>query len=118
MMRVTNTVRVLCFRSVELGHYQTLYHNYQDIAMFDVQVSVSPVVDLLRDLRGRVEAIREPIREALKGPIRDNVLRHVQDKIAKEPGPVYHPFAFTTDKSRRWYMWYKRTGQFASQNWN
>lgn len=88
------------------------------MSFFSVEYDVAPAVELLREIRSKVAAIREPIFEAVHGPIRDAVLSDVDDLIAPAPGPAVHEFEFATVASRNWYFWAKRTGKIPGQSWD
>jgi len=78
--------------------------------MFDVQVSVSPVVDLLRDLRVVLRLSVNRSAKHSKG-LSEITCCAMSRQDRQRTRPSLSPICLTTDKSRRWYMWYKRTGQ-------
>jgi hypothetical protein len=86
---------------------------------FDVEFNPDIAFDVLRDIRSKVRAIREPVREALKGPITDEVRAFVDEYIAPYPAadPI-HPFQFATPRSRAWYFAAMRLGFFTTQQWD
>jgi len=88
------------------------------MSFFSVEYNPSVAVDVLRDIRQKVAAIREPIYEAVHGPIHEAVVEVVNDRFAPPPGDVVHPFDFATLPSRNWYFWMKRTGQIPGQDWD
>lgn len=88
------------------------------MSFYDVVYDVAPAVEILRELRQKVAAIREPIYNDVRGPIRDEIAKDVDTFIAPPPGNVVHPFVFMSEASWKWYMWAKRTGEIPGQSWN
>jgi hypothetical protein len=88
------------------------------MSWFSVDYNVTPAVDILRNIRSKVAAIREPIFAEVNGPIRDAVANDVNTLVAPAPNPVKYLFEFATLPSRNWYFWMKRTGQIPGQDWD
>lgn len=89
------------------------------MSFYSVEYNVSPAVDILRSIREKVAAIRTPVFEEVRGPIRDYVLSDVQRFVAAYPGDSKFTYKmFATDRSMRWYFWAKRTGRMADQSWD
>jgi len=82
---------------------------------FDFTIDVKPSIDLLREIRSKVAAIQDEVREQVKGPIRDHVLEDTRKSIAVYPPRTGLPFEFATERSRRWYIANRRAGTFLSQ---
>lgn len=88
------------------------------MSFFDIALDVAPSLEGLRDIRQKVSAIRTPIFEEVRGPIRDEIAKDVDRIIAPAPQPAVHEFDFSTPESRAWYFWAKRTGQIPGQDWD
>src|SRR5258706_2040720 len=87
--------------------------------MYDITLDVSPALELLRNLRQRVEAVREVVFADVQGPITEHVNKAIADFIAPYPdNSATHPFVFATRNSRIKYFILMRTGAFGSQSYD
>lgn len=82
---------------------------------FDFTIDLNPSLSLLREIRTKVAAIQDEVREEVKGPIRDHVLEDTRKEIAPYPPRTGLPFEFATAQSRAWYIVNRRQGTFLSQ---
>jgi len=87
--------------------------------MYRVDNEVGPAIAILRNLRQRVAAIREPVFEAVREIIAPAAVEKAKTApLLPDPGPVVTPFGFASPRSRAWYFWAKRTGQIPGQSWD
>lgn len=69
-----------------------------------IRMKITPpkaIFDSVRDLPRRS---RQQFQRELQTVVKPNLQTEVKDLIGREPGPVVHPFQFSTDKSRRAYF--------------
>jgi hypothetical protein len=86
--------------------------------MYSVRLTIPR--DVFQAQRTAPLKARTLLATKIEREVQPQVERQAQDLLGREPGPVVHPFAFATAKSRRWYFWafkgrlpYRRTGQGA-----
>lgn len=83
---------------------------------FDITFDIRPALDLLRNVRSKVAAIQDTVRDEVKGSIRERVLDQTIKFIAPYPPRIGGDFVFATAKSRRWYIMARRKGWFEEQS--
>lgn len=70
--------------------------------MLKYTLSVPP--DLLDALRGIPQRAEARFADRLQTEVKPQLEQAVSDTFGQFPGPVVHPFQFSTPKSRRWYF--------------
>lgn len=68
------------------------------------KVTITPPNDLFRAIKALPKAAQADMRVAMNNELKPAVKKDVIDVLAPYPGPVVHPFEFTTAKSRRYYF--------------
>lgn len=83
--------------------------------MYSVRLTIPR--DVFQAQRAATLKARALLATKIARDVQPQVQRQAQDLLGRPPGPVARPFAFATDKSRRFYFWrfkgrlpYRRTG--------
>lgn len=86
--------------------------------MFKAKMSIPP--DLFAFTKDLPTRVKRRFNEKVRNTVQPELQRQVDDLLGTEPGPVRYPFAFATERSRRFYFAafrdripYRRTGALA-----